>query len=98
MHLGQRCSLWVVFQHVPTMKHTIAATKGQFSQLGETAPRKFSKARTLGFRYGICAKTIFRLADRGLIDRYKLNARVVLFADDEVAALVESARIGGGTK
>ena len=76
----------------------LAPLKNQaFSPFGP-AVRKFSKARALAVRYGICPKTLFRFADRGLIDRYKLNARIVLFADDEVAALIESARICGGKK
>ena len=59
------------------------------------ACRKYSKARALAPRYGICARTLFRFADRKLIHKFKLNARVVVFSEDEVAALFESARVGG---
>lgn len=62
-----------------------------------TATRKFSKARALAARYGICSRTLFRFADRNLISRFKLNARVVVFAEDEVAALFESARVSAPT-
>jgi len=60
---------------------------------GGTVVRKFSKARSIAARYGLCPKTIFRLADRGLVHRYKLNARVVVFDDNEIAALFDSARV-----
>jgi hypothetical protein len=62
------------------------------------AVRKFSKARVLAPRFGICAKTLFRLADRGLIDRFKLNSRVVVFDEAQVAQLFEAARVNAGRK
>lgn len=55
--------------------------------------RKFSKAKVIASRFGICSRTVFRLADRGLIHRHKLNPRVVLFDEAEVEALVASARV-----
>ncbi len=55
--------------------------------------RKFSKARPLAARLGVHSKTIFRWADAGLIHRYKINERVVLFDESEVAAFIESARL-----
>lgn len=55
--------------------------------------RRFSKARPLAARFGICPRTLFRFADRGLLHRFKLNARVVVFAEDEVEALFEAARV-----
>jgi hypothetical protein len=64
---------------------------------GGPTERSFSKARSIAARYGLCPKTIFRLADRGLIHRFKLGERVVLFSDLEVAALFESARIPTAT-
>ena len=67
--------------HIPN--HTIGAPA-----------RKFSRARILANRYGICSRTVFRFADRGLINRYRVNARLVMFADDEVAAMFESSRAG----
>lgn len=59
----------------------------------DLAARKFSKARAIAERLGICPRTIFRWADAGNIARHKINARVVLFDEREVASLIESARI-----
>lgn len=60
----------------------------------DLAARKFSKARSIAERLGICPRTIFRWADAGKIARHKINARVVLFDENEVAAFIESARVG----
>ncbi len=57
------------------------------------AVRKFSKARSVAERLGICPRTIFRWADAGKIPRHKINARVVLFDEVEVIAFIESARV-----
>ena len=62
-------------------------------QPGGAVVPKFSKARSIAARYGLCSRTIFRLADRNLIHRFKLNPRVVVFDENEVAALFESARV-----
>jgi len=56
--------------------------------------RRFSKAKSLATRLGICPRTIFRWADHGMITRHKINARVVLFDEAEVVAFIESARVG----
>jgi hypothetical protein len=56
------------------------------------AYRKFSKARSIAPRLGLCPRTIFRWADAGKIARYKINDRVVLFDEVEVIAFIESAR------
>jgi hypothetical protein len=45
---------------------------------------RFSKAKSIAGRLGICPRTIFRWADAGMITRHKINARVVLFDDAEV--------------
>ena len=63
-----------------------AATEG-------LASRKFSKAKTIAQRLGVCPRTIFRWADDGKIGRHKINARVVLFDESEVVALIDSARV-----
>ena len=55
--------------------------------------RKFSKAKSIAARLGVCPRTIFRWADTGKIARHKTNARVVLFDEAEVAALIDSARV-----
>ncbi len=58
------------------------------------AGRRFAKAKPIAARLGICTRTLFRWADAGMIARHKINARVVLFDEAEVAALIDSARIG----
>ncbi|HLP01286.1 MAG TPA: helix-turn-helix domain-containing protein [Opitutaceae bacterium] len=58
------------------------------------AGRRFSKAKALSGRLGVCPRTLFRWADAGLITRHKINARVVLFDESEVAAMLESSRVG----
>lgn len=55
--------------------------------------RKFSKARTIARRLDVCSRTIFRWADQGKITRHKINDRVVLFDETEVAALIGEARV-----
>jgi hypothetical protein len=55
--------------------------------------RRFSKARSVADRLGICPRTVFRWADAGRITRHKINARVVLFDEAEVTALIDSARV-----
>ena len=60
----------------------------------DLAARQFSTARSIAERLGICPRTIFRWADAGMIARYKINPRVVLFSDDEVTVFVASARVG----
>ena len=57
------------------------------------AVRKFSKARTIARRLDVCSRTIFRWADQGKITRHKINDRVVLFDEAEVAALIGEARV-----
>lgn len=65
----------------------------------ETAgSRKFCKARPLAARFGICTRTLFRFADRGHIHRFKLNPRLVVFDEAEVAAYFDSARVASGWK
>lgn len=55
--------------------------------------RRFSKAKSIAGRLGICPRTLFRWADAGKITRHKINSRVVLFDDAEVIALIDSARV-----
>ena len=57
------------------------------------AGRKFSKAKTIAEHLGVCPRTIFRWADEGKIARHKINARVVLFDEADVAGFIESSRI-----
>ena len=55
---------------------------------------KDGKARAIAARLGVCSQTIFRWADDGKLRRYKINARVVLFDEREVSALLSSSRVG----
>jgi len=55
--------------------------------------RRFSKAKAIAGRLGICPRTLFRWADAGKITRHKINARVVLFDDAEVVAFIDSVRV-----
>ena len=60
------------------------------------AGRRFSKAKSIAERLGVCPRTIFRWADDGKITRHKINARVVLFDESEVLALIVSSRVHAG--
>ena len=55
--------------------------------------RRFSKAKAIAERLGVCPRTIFRWADDGKLARHKINARVVLFDEAEVLALLHAAKI-----
>lgn len=55
--------------------------------------RRFGKAKTIAEKLGVCSRTIFRWADQGKFARHKINARVVLFDEAEVAAFIEAAPI-----
>ncbi len=82
----------------PLENAAMTITKNSFtaqdSQRDGVVGRKFSKARSVAERLGICPRTIFRWADAGKITRHKINARVVLFDEVEVIAFIESARVG----
>lgn len=54
---------------------------------------RFSKAKVLAQKLGVCPRTIFRWADDGKLARHKINARVVLFDETEVLALIEGTRV-----
>jgi predicted DNA-binding transcriptional regulator AlpA len=55
--------------------------------------RKFSKAKVVAQKLGVCPRTIFRWANDGEIARHKINARVVLFDEAEIISLIEAARV-----
>jgi hypothetical protein len=74
-----------------TTTKSLAAPVAQFDGL---AGRKFSKAKSIADRLGICPRTVFRWSNAGKITRHKINARVVLFDEAEVAAFIVSARVG----
>lgn len=73
------------------MKTTLSNQTGMVAD--GISVRKFSKARVVAERLGVCPRTIFRWANDGKIARHKINARVVLFDEAEVLALIEAARI-----
>jgi hypothetical protein len=76
------------------MNSTHRNIQGRAQPSDTAAVRRFSKAKSLSARLGICPRTIFRWADQGMITRHKINARVVLFDEAEVAAFIDSARVG----
>ena len=55
--------------------------------------RRFTKGRSLAAKLSVCPRTLFRWADAGQITRHKTNARVKLFDESEVAAIVVAARV-----
>ena len=76
---------------MPTSTESLTAAATQSEGL---TGRRFAKAKPIAARLGICTRTLFRWADAGLIARYKINARIALFDEAEVAALIDSSRIG----
>ena len=66
---------------------------GRDAQSNGVGGRRFSKAKSIADRLGICPRTLFRWADAGKITRHKINSRVVLFDDAEVVAFIEAARV-----
>ena len=72
---------------MPTSKHTTARPDNPPGQL------KFIPAKTAAGILDVHPKTIFRYADLGLIHRYKLNARVVLFDEAELLAFIQASRV-----
>ena len=78
---------------LPVTMNTKKTSHAPEGPLEAATVRKFSKARALAARYGICPKTLFRFSERGLIHKFKLNPRVVVFDEEQVAALFESARV-----
>ncbi len=55
--------------------------------------RRFSRPAVIAAQLGICTRTLRRWADRGLITRHKINARVVFFDETEVSAVITAASI-----
>lgn len=58
---------------------------------------QYMKARAVARRFGLCKRTVFRLADAGKLHRHKLGERAVFFELAEVEALFAASRIGGET-
>ena len=76
------------------MKTTTKSFFERDAECNGVGGRRFSKAKSIAGRLGVCPRTLFRWADAGKITRHKINARVVLFDDAEVVAFIESARVG----
>jgi hypothetical protein len=56
--------------------------------------RKFSKAAVIAQKVGMtCTKTIFRWAQAGHITPHRINQRVVLFDEAEVARFIASSSV-----
>ena len=79
---------------MPTTTTEVPATPAAHAN-GLTG-RRFSKAKSIAARLGICPKTLFRWADAGRIARHKINSRIVLFDEGEVLRMIEAGRIGEG--
>ena len=78
---------------VVAMPPSPAPLAGPIAEPAGLTCRRFSKAKPIAARLGICSRTLFRWANAGLIARHKINARVVLFDETEVAAFVMAARV-----
>jgi hypothetical protein len=74
------------------MNTSTSRTTGIAPATGESI-RRFRKAKAIAEKLGVCPRTIFRWADGGMLTRHKINARVVLFDEAEVLALIEAARV-----
>jgi excisionase family DNA binding protein len=59
----------------------------------QPATHCFNKAKAIARRLGVHPRTIFRWADDGKLARHKINARVVLFDEQEVEALLMGSRV-----
>ncbi len=60
---------------------------------GQPSTHCFNKAKAIARRLGVHPRTIFRWADDGKLARHKINARVVLFDEQEVEALLLGSRV-----
>ena len=55
--------------------------------------RSFSRAKPLAASLGLSARTLSRYAQKSLIKKYRLNARVTLYEIAEVRAFIEAAKV-----
>jgi hypothetical protein len=56
-------------------------------------PLRFSRAKPLAVNLGITTRTLSRWAAQGLIARYRVNPRVVMYDIAEVTAFITSSRV-----
>ena len=75
------------------MQTSTGSPAARASQSEGLAGRRFAKAKPIAARLGICTRTLFRWAVAGWIARHTIYARIVLFDEAEVAALIDSSRI-----
>lgn len=72
------------------------STQHVLSEPGNLA--KYATAKKLAELLGVSAKTVHRWAAAGLIGRYKLSRKTVLFDIAEANATVQSHRVGAESK
>lgn len=60
--------------------------------VAQTPTLRFSKARVVAARLGVCTRTLFRWANQGKFARHKVNARLVLFNEAEVESFIRSTQ------
>jgi len=59
---------------------------------------KFSKARPIAMKIGLCPKTIRRWSNLGYITRFKLSDRISLYSEKEIYEYIEAAKLGVSKK
>jgi len=72
------------------------SSKIRHKGLAAQEPDRFSKALAVATHIGLHPKTIHRWAAAGLIRRYKVNDRVVLFDEAEVQQFIRGACVHTG--
>lgn len=83
----------VITSNVLTRMNTKKFETSSTASTATLETRRFSKAKIVAQRLGVCPRTIFRWANDGKLARHKINARVVLFDEAEVLSLIEAARV-----
>lgn len=76
------------------------SSKAALERISAKPSDRFRKALTVASNIGLHPKTIHRWAAAGLIRRYKVNDRVVLFDEAEVQQFIRGACVSaqGGLK
>ena len=57
--------------------------------------RRFSKARPIAQKIGLCPKTIRRWSNKGYIKRFKLSDRISLYDEKEIYDYIQAAKLSG---
>jgi hypothetical protein len=95
-----RCSVLRFCYPKQAPMNTKSSPKAPSSTPAAESSGTFRKALAVATRVGLHPKTIHRWAAKGLIHRYKINDRVVLFDEAEVQRFINRARVtanGGRT-